>query len=127
MVLLKETYDTLILFGNVLPYVIVLGIIQNKHLIFLNKIASNKISREIKLDYSLKMKKLKRRTPLFLLVGVFTHLIIYTLVSKQNFRTDYLLVILIQYLLFLLLMWGNFLLKGSSILKDTGESGALPG
>ena len=75
----------------------------------------------------LEISKLKRKGLLFLIPGTFLHLIVYLLLCGDLFRWGYLLTIAFTYLFYAIIMFINFYLKGSGILKDTGPFGGLPG
>ena len=74
-----------------------------------------------------RIKRLRCITPLYILTGLIVHVIIYLIFSGFVFRYGYLLSMGIFYMLFVAIMYGNFLLKGASIFKGTGDYGGLPG
>ena len=125
--ILEEDIETYILFGIAPIYFIVLSVIQNKHLKSLKKIENKYIKPEVKKNALVLIRRLKRMTPLYLLIGAVVHSMAYLIFAGSVFRYGYFISIGFFYLIFIAIMYINFLLKGSSILKDTGDFGGLPG
>ena len=125
--ILEEDIETYILFGIAPVYLIVLSIIQNRHLKSLKKIENKYIKPEVKKNALALIKKLKKTTPLYLLIGAAVHSITYLIFAGSAFRYGYFISIGFFYLMFAAIMYVNFIIKGSSILKDTGDFGGLPG
>ena len=125
--LLEEDIETFILFSIAPVYIIVLSVIQNKYLKSLKKIENKYVKSDAKKNAIALIKKLKKMTPLYLLIGAAVHLIVYLIFAGSVFRYGYFVSIGFFYLIFLTFMYVNYLLKGASILKDTGDFGGLPG
>lgn len=125
--LLQEDIETYVLFAAVPVYLTLIGILQSKHIKQLKKIQHPYIKKEVKQQSIERIKRLRCITPLYILTGLIVHVIIYLIFAGSVFRYGYLLSIVIFYLLFVAIMYGNFLLKGASIFKGTGDYGGLPG
>lgn len=127
MSLLKEDIETYILFAVSPIYFILLSIIQSRFLKHLNSLKRKLADIELKEHSKTAIKKLKRYSFLILFAGAIMHAMIYITFSFHQLREGYFISILFFYFIFLLIAWINFWLKGSSILKDTGDFGGLPG
>ena len=125
--ILEEDIETFVLFAIAPVYFVILSVIQNKHLKNLKKIENKYIKKEVKKSSLNTIRRLKKRTPLYLLIGAAVHLIGYLIFVGPDFRYGYFISIVFFYAIFWLIMYINFILKGASILKDTGDFGGLPG
>lgn len=125
--ILEEDIETYILFGIAPVYFVVLSFIQSKHLENLKKIEKQNIKPEVKKNALVLIRRLKRMTPFYLLIGAMVHSLVYLIFAGSFFRYGYFISIGFFYIIFVVIMYINFLLKGSSILKDTGDFGGLPG
>ena len=125
--LLEEDIETYILFGIAPVYFIILSVIQSKYLKNLKKIENKHVKSDVKRIALERIKRLKRIAPAYLLIGAALHSIAYLIFAGSVFRYGYFISIGIFYLIFAAIMYINFLLKGSSILKDTGDFSGLPG
>lgn len=125
--ILEEDIETYVLFGIAPVYFVLLSVIQSKYLKHLKKIENKYIKPEVKKNSVVLIKRLKRITPFYLLIGAMVHSIAYLIFAGSVFRYGYFISIVFFYLIFVAIMYINFLLKGSSILKDTGDFGGLPG
>lgn len=127
MSLLEEDIETYILFAVSPVYFVLLSIIQSRFLKHLNSYKSKLADIELKEHSKTAIKKLKRNSFLILFVGAIMHAMTYIVFFLDQLRGGYFISILFFYFIFLLIAWINFWLKGSSILKDTGDFGGLPG
>lgn len=125
--LLEEDIETYILFAVLPVYFVILSVIQSFHLKGLKRIENKYTKTEAKTAAHQHIRKLKMTTPFYLLIGATIHTIVYFIFAGEVFRYGYLISIGIFYLIFALIMYINFWLKGSSILKGTGDFGGLPG
>lgn len=121
---LLEDYDTYALFISTLPYVLLASYCQNKHLNYLARLGRKSVKPT---EVRAQLKSLKKRTPFILSIGIIAHILIYWAFAQSEFRLGYMLTVFLTYLLYVMVMLINFWLKGASVLKDTGESGSLPG
>jgi hypothetical protein len=127
MIILEEDFETYILFAVFPVYFVLLSIIQSRFLKHLNYLRSKQANIELKKRSLMAIKKLKGYSFLILFVGAMIHAIVYFILCYEQLRNGYFMSVLLFYFIFLIIAWTNFWLKGSSILKDTGGFGGLPG
>lgn len=126
MILLEEDIETYVLFGIAPIYFIILSFLQAHYLKHLKCIEHRYTKASAKARSYTRIKRLKRTTPLYLLIGGILHTLAY-LFFTEEIRNGYFLSIFIFYCIFAAVMYINFWLKGASILKDTVDFGGLPG
>jgi hypothetical protein len=123
---LENEMESLALVIAAAVYITFVAIIQSKYLKQLNFI--NKKATQTKLnDAKTEISSLRKRTPLYLLIGLATHVLSIIILDFEAFRWGYLISILIIYLIFTVVIFTNFWLKGAGILKDIGDFNGLPG
>ncbi|OIQ36226.1 MAG: hypothetical protein BM555_03040 [Crocinitomix sp. MedPE-SWsnd] len=123
---LENEMESLALVIAAAVYITFVAIIQSKYLKQLNFI--NKKATQTKLnDVKTEISSLRKRTPLYLLIGLATHVLSIIILDFEAFRWGYLISILIIYLIFTVVIFTNFWLKGAGILKDIGDFNGLPG
>jgi len=124
---LQELIETILLFATAPIYFTIVGILQSKNLKLLKALRNKEIEAQAKNDLLRKLKKLKLRTPVFMLIGVSIHALAYLIFGMDEFRYGYFISIAIMYFIYTLIALINFYLKGAGILKDIGDFNGLPG
>jgi len=99
--------------------------IQNLNI--LDKLKSKRTTDREKKTQLQKLKRLKRQTPFLMLIGLSVHLIIYLSYIDTPVRSGYYISIAIMYVIYTLIAYLNFYLKGAGVLKDVGDFNGLPG
>ena len=124
---LQEEIESILLFATAPAYLAILIILQSRNLKLLEKLKQKGTSDLEKIDSIRRLKKLKFLTPALMLLGFLLHLILYLSICSQEIRPDYFISISIMYVVYVIVAWINFYLKGAGILKDVGDYNGLPG
>jgi len=123
---LENEMESLALVIAAAVYITFVAIIQSKYLKQLNLI--NKKATQTKLKSAKnEISILRKKAPLYLLIGLATHIASFVILDFDNLRWGYLISILIIYIIFTVVIFTNFWLKGAGILKDIGDFNGLPG
>jgi len=124
---LQEEIESILLFATAPVYLVIVGMLQSKNLKILDKLKDKKTSKGEKTILLKRLKKMKRVTPLLMLIGIVIHLILYLIFTSPSIRPGYFISIFIMYVIYVLIALINFYLKGAGILKDIGNFNGLPG
>jgi len=124
---LQEEIESILLFATAPVYLVIVGMLQSKNLKILDKLKHKKTSKGEKTVLLKRLKKMKRVTPLLMLIGIVIHLILYLIFTSPSIRPGYFISIFIMYVIYVLIALINFYLKGAGILKDIGNFNGLPG
>lgn len=124
---LQEEIESILLFATAPVYLVIVGMLQSKNLKILDKLKDKKTSKGEKTVLLKRLKKMKRVTPLLMLIGIIIHLILYLIFTSPSIRPGYFISIFIMYVIYVLIALINFYLKGAGILKDIGNFNGLPG
>jgi len=124
---LQEEIESLLLFVTAPIYLAIIGLLQSRNLKALKIITQKRKSDSEKSVALKKIKRLKRLTPLLMLIGLSFHILIYIIFSSDQIRNGYFISMIIMYLIYVLFALINFFLKGAGILKDIGNFNGLPG
>lgn len=124
---LQEEIESLLLFVTAPIYLTIIGLLQSRNLKALKIITQKRKSDSEKSVALKKIKRLKRLTPLLMLIGLSFHILIYIIFSSDQIRNGYFISMIIMYLIYVLFALINFFLKGAGILKDIGNFNGLPG
>jgi len=124
---LQEEIESILLFATAPVYLVIVGMLQSKNLKILDKLKDKKTSKGEKTVLLKRLKKMKRVTPLLMLIGIVIHLILYLIFTSPSIRPGYFISIFIMYVIYVLIALINFYLKGAGILKDIGNFNGLPG
>ena len=124
---LQEEFESILLFVTAPIYLTIVGVLQSKNLKIIVKLKCKKTSDDDKSLLLDKLKRLKRRTPLFMLLGAIVHVGLYLIFSHNEIRPLYFISISIMFIIYVVIAWINFYLKGAGILKDIGNFNGLPG
>ena len=124
---LHEELESILLFVTAPIYLTIVGVLQSKNLKILVELKRKKTSDDDKSLLLDKLKRLKRRTPLFMLLGVIVHVVLYLIFSHNELRPGYFISMSVMYIIYVAIAWVNFYLKGAGILKDIGGFNGLPG
>ena len=125
--LLEENIEAHIMFATAPIYVAILVWLQSKNLKVLEKLKSKRTNEKEKKTQLQKLKRLKRQTPFLMLIGLSVHLITYVSCIDTPARSGYYISIAIMYVIYTLISYLNFYLKGAGVLKDIGDFNGLPG
>ncbi len=122
---LSTEIETIVLFISVGIYLTIISLIQGK---FIKKLKSvnKKSSKEKIAETKASIKKLRLVSLLYCLIGLIFHVILY-LAIESPYRSGYFLSMFFVYLGSCVIVQGNFLLRGESIFRGTGDFGGLPG
>ena len=126
-IFLKEEFESFLLFATAIVYLIIVGKLQSRNLKILEILKNKKTSKEEQSFLLKRLKKLKRITPLLMLFGLLTHLILYLIFRHDAIRYGYFISITIMYVIYVLIALINFMLRGAGILKHIGNFNGLPG
>ena len=124
---LQEEIESILLFATAPVYVGIIGLLQSKNLKILKKLKQKGTSEIEKLTLVKSLRKLKFLTPVLMLIGIILHIVPYLIFSSPSIRPGYFVSIFIMYVIYVLIAWINFYLKGAGILKDIGDFNGLPG
>ena len=124
---LQEEIESLLLFVTAPVYITIISLLQSKNLKALEILKrKDKIVSEKTITIS-KLRRLRRLTPLLMLIGLTIHILIYLILSSEQIRPGYFISMSIMYVIYVLFALINFYLKGAGILKDIGNFNGLPG
>lgn len=126
-IFLKEEFESFLLFATAIVYLIIVGKLQSRNLKILEILKNKKTSKEEQSLLLKRLKKLKRITPLLMLIGLATHLILYLIFRHDAIRYGYFISMTIMYVIYVLIALINFMLRGAGILKHIGNFNGLPG
>ena len=124
---LQEEIESILLFATAPVYLIIVGMLQSRNLKVLKEGKRKGLSDLEKSQLRKRLRKLKLLTPFLMLIGIAVHIIAYLLFAYEDIRLGYFVSICIMYVLYVLIAWINFYLKGAGILKDIGDFNGLPG
>lgn len=123
---LEDTTEAYILFATAPIYVAILAWLQSKNLKVLEILKSKRTTEKEKKAEFQKLKRLKRQTPFLMLIGFVIHLLTYVTYIDTSVRPGYFISIVIMYIIFTLIAYLNFYMKGAGVLKDIGDFNGLP-
>ena len=126
-IFLKEEIESFLLFATAPVYLVIVGKLQNRNLKILEVLKNKKTTKQEKIVNIQLLKKLKRITPILMLIGILTHLILYLIFNYSAIRYGYFISMTIMYVIYVLIALINFMLRGAGILKYVGDFNGLPG
>ncbi|MFT6981305.1 MAG: hypothetical protein ACJAUD_000068 [Crocinitomicaceae bacterium] len=124
---LQEEIESILLFATAPVYITIIALLQSKNLKILDQLRSEKTNQIEQKALIKRLRKLKFLTPLFMLIGISVHIMAYLFFASLSIRSGYFVSICMMYVIYVLIAWINFYLKGAGILKDIGNFNGLPG
>lgn len=122
---LSTEVETIVLFITAIVYITIVSLIQSTFIRKLKSVNRKSPKEKIKRIKS-SINRLRFLSVVYCLIGFTFHVILY-LIFESPYRSGYFLSMFFVYVGSCLIVQGNFLLRGESIFKGTGDFGGLPG